>query len=103
VGQHGSPSESILLGLDGFEVTAAAVIDASGGLGSRPPPPRWAVRPAAPEPDSMLAVRCGCGTCRSVACRWCGPDVSGCGAVWSRRVRSGPGPSRRSRSGLGQC
>jgi transposase len=33
VGQHGSASGSILLGLDGFEVTAAAVIDDEWRLG----------------------------------------------------------------------
>src|SRR5215216_586031 len=75
----------------------------SGGLGSTPPPPRWAVRPVAPKPGSMLAARSGCGTYRSAAVRWCWPGASGCGVVLSRPVRSGPGPSRRSRSSLGRC
>jgi NAD(P)H dehydrogenase (quinone) len=43
------------------------------------------------------------GTCQSAAGRWCWPGASESGAVSSQRVRSGPGPSRRSPCGLGRC
>src|SRR6266545_2375002 len=50
----------------------------SGGSRSRLWPPRWAARPAAPKPSSMLAARSGCGTGRSAAARWV--------LAWRKRV-----------------
>jgi transposase len=103
VGQHGNASGSILLGLDGFDVIAAQVAD-----------DEW-----------RLAVHT---TATTVGCTACGSQarlharrtvqvrdlpIGGCPVVlawrkwvWrcvSRPVRSGPGPSRRPRSGLGRC
>jgi hypothetical protein len=103
VGQHGSASGSILLGLDGFEVTAAEVIDDEWRLAVQTTATTVGCAACGSQPGCMLAARSRCGTCRSAAARWCWPGASGCGAVWSRPVRSRPGPSRRSRSVLGRC
>ena len=102
MGQHGSASGSILLGLDGFEVTAAEVVNGEWqlevqttatvvGCGLR----------CGPRP--MAAVRSGCGTPlggRPVVLCW---RKRGSGAVGSRPARCVPGPSGRRRSVRGRC
>jgi zinc-finger of transposase IS204/IS1001/IS1096/IS1165 len=101
VGQYGSASGSILLGLDGFEVTAAEVINEEWRLTIQ-----------------TTATTVGCAACgsqarlharrmvrvrdlpiggRPVVLAW----RNGSGAVGSRPAGSRPGPSSRPPSGLG--
>jgi transposase len=104
VGQHGGASGSILLGLDGFEVAAAEVIDDEW---------RLAVQTTA---TTVGCVACGTQA-RLDARRTVGVrdlPIGGRPVVlcWRKRgwrcvepasVRSRPGPSRWSRSSLGRC
>ena len=102
MGQHGSASGSILLGLARFEVTAAQVSTTNGGWRSQTTAATVGCTPVAPRPGSILAAQCGCGTCRSVAVPWCRPGGNGvalCGAGMC-----GPDEDRADgRSGLGRC
>ena len=63
MGQHGSAFGSILLGLDGFEVTAAEVVNGEWQLEVQTTATVvvWA---AGCGPRPMAAVRSRCGTCR---------------------------------------
>jgi hypothetical protein len=103
VGHQGSASGSLLLDLDGLEVVAAELVGGEWqlvvqttatvvgcvGCGVRA------------TPHGRRVVRCG--TCRSVAGRWCWPGVSASGAAVSRPAGCGPGPSGWLGSLLGWC
>jgi hypothetical protein len=73
VGQHPSASGSILLGLDGFEVTAAEVTDDEW---------RLAVQ--------TIATTVGCSACGTQAPTPCSPHSLGTGPA-DRRPAGGPG------------
>jgi hypothetical protein len=101
VGQHSSASGSALLGLDGFQLVSAELLDGE-----------WQLE------VQTLATMVGCGGCgvpatphgrRTVQVRdlpigrWCSCGASASGAVGIRPAESGPGPSERLRSGRGRC
>jgi protein-arginine kinase activator protein McsA len=103
VGQHRSASASRLLGLDGFEVITAEVVAGEWQLEVQTTATVVGCQGCGVRAEFTAAARSGCATCRSAAARLCWPGASACGAVGSRPVGSGPGPSRRPRSGLGRC
>jgi hypothetical protein len=83
VGQHRSASASRLLGLDGFEVTAAEITGGEWQLTVQTTATLVGCTGWGYGPSSTAAARSGCATCRSVASQWCWPGASGSGAVLS--------------------
>jgi hypothetical protein len=66
----------------------------SGGWWSRPRRSWSAAHVVACGPRPMAAARSGCATYPLAGGRWCGAGASGSGAVMSRPVGYGPGPSK---------
>jgi transposase len=104
VGQHRSASASRLLGLDGFEVLAAQVVGGEWQLVVQTTATVIGCTgcgvPATPHGRRTVRVRDLPIGGRPVVLAW-RKRVWRC--VESRPAECGPGPSRRSRSGLGRC
>jgi hypothetical protein len=103
MGQHRSASASRLLGLDGLRSSPPVVVGGEWRLAVQTTATAvdFRGRGARAELHDRRTVRVrdlpsgGCPVVLSGA--------SGSGAVVSRPVKCGPGPSRGSRSGLGRC
>jgi hypothetical protein len=103
VGQHSSASASRLLGLDGFEVTAAEITDGEWQLTAQTTATLVGCTGCGCGPNSTVAARSGCATCRSAIAQRCWPGVSGSGGVLSRPAGSAPGLNGCRRSLRGRC